>query len=172
VQEAAEKVGSLTAGSARWHLIGHLQSNKARLAAATFDVIHTVDTAKLVERLDRAAAELSKRIRVLIQIDLGREPAKSGIAEAELAGLVPALEQASNLELSGLMTLPPYFESPEKTRPYFQRLAELLKSLNDSRQPNQQLRDLSMGMSHDFEVAIEEGATMVRIGTAIFGTRS
>lgn len=170
VQEAAAKVGRIT-GDVRWHLIGHLQSNKARLAVETFAVIHTIDSVELAQRLDRIAGEIGRRPVVLIQVDLGHEPAKSGADESELPRVIDALDSARHLDFRGLMTLPPFFDSPEKTRPYFVRLRELSEALNRSRQRDRRLTDLSMGMSNDFEVAIEEGATMVRVGTAIFGSR-
>jgi pyridoxal phosphate enzyme (YggS family) len=171
VQEAAAKVGRVEGVGLRWHLIGHLQSNKARVAVKTFDVIHTVDSADLVRRLDRIAAELARRPAVLVQVDLGGEPTKSGADESELPAVVETLDGASNLDFKGLMTMPPFFESAEQTRGYFRRLREVLDSLNRLRPPHRKLRELSMGMSHDFEVAIEEGATMVRVGTAVFGPR-
>ena len=170
VQEAITKVG-VVEGNVRWHLIGHLQSNKARQAIEAFDVIHTIDSSELVGRLDRIAGETKRRPEVLIQVDLAHEPTKSGADERELPVIVEALQAASNLAFRGLMTLPPFFDSAEKTRPYFRRLRELLESLNSRRRPEQRLTELSMGMSHDFEAAVEEGATMVRVGTAIFGTR-
>lgn len=172
VQEAAAKVGRVEGQGLRWHLIGHLQSNKARVAVNTFDVIHTVDSAQLAGRLDRVAAELARRPAVLAQVELGGGPTRSGADEGELPGVVEALDAARNLEFKGLMTLPPFFESPEQTRDYFRRLREILESLNRLRAPGRKLTELSMGMSHDFEVAVEEGATMVRVGTAIFGERA
>lgn len=171
VQEAASKVETVKGDRLRWHLIGHLQSNKARLAVRAFDVIHTIDSRELAERLDRIAGEESRRLTVLAQADLANEPTKSGAVEAELAGIVAALDEARHLDFKGLMTMPPFFDSPEQTRPYFRRLREILDELNRSRSVERQLTELSMGMSHDFEVAIEEGATMVRVGTAIFGKR-
>ncbi|HSB12511.1 MAG TPA: YggS family pyridoxal phosphate-dependent enzyme [Blastocatellia bacterium] len=170
VQEAAAKVGRIT-GDVRWHLIGHLQSNKARLAVETFAVIHTIDSVELAQRLDRIAGEIGRRPVVLIQVDLGHEPAKSGADESELPRVIDALDSARHLDFRGLMTLPPFFDSPETTRPFFVRLRELSEALNRSRRPDRRLTELSMGMSNDFEVAIEEGATMVRVGTAIFGSR-
>ena len=170
VQEALTKV-AVVQGTVRWHLIGHLQSNKARQAVETFDVIHTIDSSQLVDRLDRIAGEAGRRPRVLIQVDLAHEPTKSGADEQELPGIMDTLDSARHLNLCGLMTLPPYFESPEGTRPYFRRLHEILDDLNRDRGQDQKLTELSMGMSHDFETAIEEGATMVRVGTAIFGSR-
>ncbi len=171
VQEAISKA-PVVKGDVRWHLIGHLQSNKARQAVETFAVLHTIDSSELAGRLDRIAGEMGRRPEVLIQVDIAHEPTKSGADESELPAIVEALDSARNLEFSGLMTLPPFFDSPEQTRPYFRRLREILDGLNRGRSPEQKLPELSMGMSHDFGVAIEEGATMVRVGTAIFGTRA
>ncbi len=170
VQEAIAKVG-VVQGEARWHLIGHLQSNKARQAVEAFDVIHTIDSNQLADRLDRIAGDVGRRPSVLVQVDLAHEPTKSGADENELPAIVEALESASHLEFRGLMTLPPFFDSPEQARPYFRKLREILEGLNRHRSTDQRLTELSMGMTNDFEVAIEEGATMVRVGTAIFGVR-
>lgn len=171
VQEAATKVDLIKARGLRWHLIGHLQSNKARQAVSIFDVIHTIDSRELVARLDRMAGELERRPLVLVQVDIAEEPTKSGALESELPEIVSALDSARHLDFRGLMTLPPFFDSPELARSYFRRLREILDGLNRSRATERKLSELSMGMSHDFEVAIEEGATMVRVGTAIFGAR-
>jgi pyridoxal phosphate enzyme (YggS family) len=170
VQEAITKV-AMVQGNVRWHLIGHLQSNKARQAVEAFEVIHTIDSSQLAERLDRVAGETGRRPGVLVQVDLAHEPTKTGADESELPAIIEALDSARHLEFRGLMTLPPFFDSPEQTRPYFRRLREILEGLNRGRGPEQKLTELSMGMSHDFEAAIEEGATMVRVGTAIFGSR-
>jgi len=170
VQEAVPKAAQVK-GEVRWHLIGHLQSNKVKPAVETFAVIQTIDSVKLAERVDRIAGELGKRPKVLVQVDLAQEPTKSGADERELASIVEALDSAHNLEFRGLMVLPPFFGSPEQARPYFRKLREILESLNRNRAPERKLTELSMGMSHDFEIAIEEGATMVRVGTAIFGER-
>ena len=170
VQEALTKVGTVK-GDIRWHLIGHLQSNKARQAVEAFNVIHTIDSSQLADRLDRIAGEISRRPDVLVQVDLAHEPTKSGADESELPAIVEALDSAHYLEFRGLMTLPPFFDSPEKTRPYFRRLREILEGLNSKRATERKLTELSMGMTGDFEVAIEEGATMVRVGTAVFGVR-
>jgi len=170
VQEAISKAPLIT-GNVRWHLIGNLQSNKARQAVTTFDVIHTIDRSDLVLRLDRIAGELGRQPRVLMQVDLGHEPTKSGADEADLPGIIEALDASRHLQFIGLMTLPPFFDSPEQTRPYFKRLREIRDQLNRARSGQKALTELSMGMSHDFEIAIEEGATMVRVGTAIFGSR-
>lgn len=173
VQEADAKIGQLGRGSARWHLIGHLQSNKARRAVELFDVIHSVDSAALAQRLDRVCAEVERdELPVLIQIDLGKESTKSGAAESELPEIVDAIKQSRIVRLQGLMTLPPYFDDPEQARPFFRRLRELRDELSARGAFAEGGGALSMGMTNDYEVAIEEGATMVRVGTAIFGDRN
>lgn len=146
-------------GGARFHLIGHLQSNKAKKAAELFDVVQTVDSAKLARRLDEAG----KPLDIMLEVKLSGEDAKSGADPAELAALVEAVRGCRNLRLAGFMTMPPWSEDPEASRPYFRRLRELAEANG--------VKGLSMGMSHDFETAIEEGATCVRVGTAIFGSR-
>lgn len=176
VQEATEKRAQL-AGDAkrnrvRWHLIGNLQANKARRAVQTFDCIHTLDSATLAARLDRICDEEERaKLPVLIQVELGGESTKAGVAESELAQVVAAVRACSHLELAGLMTLPPYFEDTEAVRPYFRRLRELRDELRAREAFGTSGGELSMGMSHDYEIAIAEGATMVRVGTAIFGAR-
>ena len=172
IQEAAGKVEAVQGAGLRWHLIGHLQSNKARVAVRLFDVIHTIDSRELVERLDRIAGEEGRRPTVLVQVDLGREATKAGADEGQLPEIIEALDRARHLAFVGLMTLPPFFDAAEQTRPYFRRLRQLLEELNRRRGPERQLTQLSMGMSHDYAVAIEEGATLVRVGTAIFGQRA
>jgi pyridoxal phosphate enzyme (YggS family) len=172
VQEADAKIPEVGRTAARWHLIGHLQSNKARRAVELFDVIHSLDSATLARRLDRMCGEIKRdELPVLIQIDLGQEATKSGAAESDVPEIIDAIKQTSTLRLKGLMTLPPYFDDPEKTRPFFRRLRELRDELRAQGAFDDQDGELSMGMTHDFEVAIEEGATMVRVGTAIFGER-
>lgn len=171
VQEAVEKAKQVTAENLQWHLIGNLQANKARAAVLTFHTIHTIDRVEIAQRLDRIAGEEQRRLEVLIQVDLAHEPTKSGADEAELPAIIETLDAANHLRLKGLMVLPPFFEEVEKTRPYFRRLREILETINQSRPQEKWLTELSMGMSHDFEVAIEEGATMVRVGSAIFGER-
>ena len=170
VQEADEKIGEVGREAARWHLIGHLQSNKARRAAQLFDVIHSLDSVGLAQRLERACQDLQrKELPVLIQVDLGHEATKSGVTESDLPGLIKAVNACERLSLIGLMTLPPFFDDPELTRPFFSKLREMRdRYLSQSAFGH---GELSMGMTHDFEVAIEEGATMVRVGTAIFGER-
>ena len=168
VQEFVEKSAQLKLPEARFHLIGHLQSNKVHDAMG-FDWIQTVDSERLARRLNDAAAGAGKNLAVLIQVKLGKEPEKSGVAEPGLERLVSAVASLQRLELKGLMLLPPYTEDPEGARPYFRKLRQLGDGLRANGYP--QLKELSMGMTHDFQVAIEEGATMVRIGTAIFGPR-
>ena len=165
VQEGESKIVELGRDAAEWHLIGHLQSNKARKAVQLFDVIHSVDSLEIAKRLERICAEEGREsLSILVQVDLAGEETKSGIAETDLPALLEFLHGCKHLNLDGLMVLPPFFEDPEVTRPYFRRLRELRDQLIPG-------GHLSMGMSHDFEVAIEEGATMVRVGTAIFGER-
>lgn len=165
VQEAEQKINAVGRTKARWHLVGHLQANKARRAVQLFDVIHSLDSLELARRLDRLCGEEGReKLPVLAQVDLGHEETKSGVDESELPRLVEGLAGLNRVQLIGLMTLPPYFDDPHQARPFFRRLREL----RDKWVPD---GDLSMGMTHDFAVAIEEGATMVRIGTAIFGER-
>jgi len=172
VQEAETKIPEVGRKAARWHLIGHLQSNKARRAVELFDVIHSLDSVALARRLDRVCGEIDRStLPVLIQVDLGHETTKSGAVESEVPKIVEAIEQSPLLRLTGLMTLPPYFDDPEDARPFFRRLRELRDQLGAQGAFGDQRGDLSMGMTHDFQVAIEEGATIVRIGTAIFGAR-
>jgi pyridoxal phosphate enzyme (YggS family) len=172
VQEAESKILELGQNAARWHLVGHLQPNKARRAVRLFDCIHSLDSVSLASRLQRICDEENREeLAVLIQVDLGSEETKSGIAEDELPLLVRELEEHPRLRFSGLMTLPPFFENPEHARPYFRRLRELRDALKTEGRFGPGRGELSMGMTHDFEVAIEEGATMLRIGTAIFGER-
>lgn len=172
VQEGLDKIEDLRALELDWHLIGHLQSNKARKAVTAFGWIETVDRLSLLRKLDAAATEFRTRPRILIQVDLALEPTKFGAREADVAELVRAALDAKALDLRGLMVVPPFPETPEDSRPWFQRLRELRDRLvADEAIPAERLRDLSMGMSQDFEVAIEEGATIVRVGTSIFGRR-
>jgi len=170
VQEAAEKRRFLSLPSATWHLVGHLQSNKARQALELFDWIQSLDSVALAERLNRLAA-VGKKVPVLIQVNLGNEPSKQGISEEGLLSLVERTAALPHLDLRGLMCLPPYFDDPEQVRPFFRQLAEWRDTLAARLPPGVNLRELSMGMSQDFEVAIEEGATMIRVGTALFGPR-
>lgn len=177
VQEAEEKIPEVGRELTRrvrprWHLVGHLQANKARRALQLFDVIHSLDSIDLARRLDRLCGEAGRQsVPVLIQVDLGHEETKSGIDERELPQLAETVKRLERLKLIGLMTLPPFFEDPKQARPYFRRLRQLRDQLASSGSFGQERGELSMGMTHDFAVAIEEGATMVRIGTAIFGER-
>ena len=172
VQEAETKIPQLGRSGTRWHLVGHLQANKARRALSLFDVIHSLDSIELARRLDRLCVEVGREsLPLLIQVDLGHEETKSGVDETELTPLVDTVQQLERLELIGLMTLPPFFEDPKQARPYFRRLRELRDELGRKGAFGERRGELSMGMTHDFAVAIEEGATMVRIGTAIFGER-
>jgi pyridoxal phosphate enzyme (YggS family) len=174
VQEAEGKIEELrreTVG-ARWHLIGRLQANKARRAARLFDVVHTIDSAALAERLERVCVEEGReRLEVLIQVDLAGEATKGGARVDELPSVVETLKGCERLRLKGLMTLPPFHDDVELVRPYFRRLRELRDGLRASEAFGEGAGELSMGMSHDYEVAIEEGATLVRVGTALFGER-
>lgn len=171
VQEALAKAGGTSDLPIRWHLLGHLQSNKVRKAASLFNTIHSVDDVTLVRRLDAAAGELGKQIDVLIQVDLAGEASKSGVAPERARLIADAALAAVHLRLRGLMVLPPAADDPEEARPWFARLRRVRDALVADGVPAPSLAHLSMGMSHDFEVAIEEGATIVRIGTAVFGTR-
>ncbi len=175
VQEFAEKFGALAKlQGAKFHMIGHLQSNKAAKAAEIFHAVDSVDSAKLAERLNTAAEKLGRTLDVLIEINIGGEGAKTGIApeSAELEEILSGAPEWKSLRIRGLMTVPPFTEDPEGARPYFRRLRELRDRLAARQLPAVGLDQLSMGMSHDFEVAIEEGSTCVRIGTAIFGERA
>ena len=169
VQEFEAKRPKVADLDVTWHFVGRLQSNKARRAAQLFGRVDTVDSLSLARRLDAAAAAEGKRLPVLIEVRLGDEATKGGIAEADLAPLAKGVVALPQLELLGLTVIPPYFEDLEKVRPYFRKLRELRDTL--SSQLEWPLPVLSMGMSHDFEVAIEEGATEIRIGTALFGER-
>ena len=171
IQEAATKIPSVKS-DIEWHLIGHLQTNKTKLAVQLFDVIHSIDSLKLLKEIDRWANKFSKVQSILIQVNIAEETSKFGAKASDLAYLIDAAKQASNVHLLGLMIIPPYSENPEDARVFFRRLREIafaelvLKNYIDEAS-----LELSMGMSNDYQVAIEEGATMVRIGTAIFGER-
>jgi len=169
VQEALQKIDASADLKIRWHLIGHLQSNKARRAATAFQCIHSIDSLDLLLRIDRAAAEAGVAPEVLVQVDLAAEATKFGLPERLVKPLFEADLRAARL--SGLMVLPPWTENPEDARPWFRRLRDLRDRLAGEGVPAHRLRELSMGMSHDFEVAVEEGSTVVRVGTAIFGER-
>jgi PLP dependent protein len=171
VQEARQKVTALADLPVSWHFIGHLQSNKAREAVELFDWIHTLDRSSLAQALDREARKLGRPITVLLQVNVGEEHSKSGVAPQRALGFFRSLLPLDGLKVCGLMTLPPYLAEPEKVRPYFRQLARLLDQMRLEAPHPEELTELSMGMSHDFEVAVEEGATLVRIGTLLFGER-
>lgn len=175
VQEADEKIGavrSLSHESLEWHLIGSLQRNKVRRAAALCDVIQSVDRAPLLYALDREAAALGRRPRIFLQVNIDSEPQKGGCALGEVSELARLAEATEHLELIGLMAIPRACADPEQVRPSFARLRDLLGELNRARAHSLPLAELSMGMSSDFEIAVEEGATWLRIGTALFGERT
>ncbi len=169
VQEAAAKIPECP-GNLAWHLIGHLQSNKAALAARLFDWVHSVDSAKLLETLDRHAAEAGRTLRALVQVNVSGERSKSGLAPAAVPDVLALAPRLRNVQIAGLMTIPPLAADPETARPFFRKLRELRGEWAAA--TGLDLAELSMGMTHDLEVAIEEGATVVRVGTGIFGARS
>ncbi|MEE9496719.1 MAG: YggS family pyridoxal phosphate-dependent enzyme [Desulfobacterales bacterium] len=171
VQEARDKFKALVQYPVSWHFIGHLQSNKAKYAVRIFDLIHSVDSFKLARELGKQAAKVDKIQQILVQVNISAEDTKSGISTDEAPRLIAEISQLKNLAVKGLMTMPPYFYQPEKVQPFFAALRELRDQIKEQSPPNVSLDELSMGMTGDFEVAIKEGATLVRIGTAIFGER-
>ena len=171
VQEGLQKIRATADQPLRWHLIGHLQSNKAKKAVESFALIHSIDGVDLLRKVDDAAVALGRTPEVLVQVDMAGEATKFGAPEDSVPAIFEAAESLRAARLVGLMLLPPFAESLEEARPWFRRLRELRDRLAAQGVPAARLRELSMGMSHDFTVAIEEGATMVRIGTAIFGER-
>ena len=171
VKETKEKKDQVTA-SVEWHLIGHLQRNKVKAAIELFDVIESLDNLALARALDKEAGKRGKIVRVFVEVNLGGEESKSGIAKNSVVSLLDEAAKLSCLRVEGLMTVPPFCENLEEVRPYFRELSDLRAKLNELRLPNVDLRELSMGMTHDYVVAIEEGATIVRIGTALFGPRN
>lgn len=167
VQEAQKKI-EVMGRPVAWHFIGHLQSNKAKVGVQLFDVIHSLDSVHLAEELNRRAVQADRVLQVLIEVNLAREVSKFGTDEEKLFALARKVTELDHLSLEGLMTMPPYFEVPEESRPYFVELRKWKERMEREGIP---IRELSMGMSNDFEIAIEEGATYVRVGTAIFGSR-
>ncbi len=172
IQEAVEKIETLKDLEAAWHFIGHLQTNKARFAVRHFDLIHTVDSVKLAREIDKQAQKIQKIQKVLIQINISQESSKSGARSDDALVLVREAAQFENIAITGLMGMPPFFDDPERARPFFRELAWIRSKIEDAKIPNVTMDHLSMGMSGDFKAAIEEGSTLVRIGTAIFGARS
>ncbi len=171
IQEALEKCTVLAEYPVLWHFIGHLQTNKAKYAVKLFDLIHTVDSLRLAAELDREARKIGKVQKILIQVNMGKEASKSGIDAESAETLIRDLAAFPNILVRGMMVIPPFFDEPERVRPYFRGLRELRDTLNKPGISGIGLDELSMGMTGDFEAAIEEGATLVRIGTAIFGER-
>ncbi|MGE5576146.1 MAG: YggS family pyridoxal phosphate-dependent enzyme [Syntrophothermus sp.] len=170
VQEAREKYQEI-GNRAEWHLIGHLQTNKVRTAVWLFTMIHSVDRLELAIEIDRRARALGKHLDVLVEVNIAGEASKFGVAPEEAPALVRAMAPLEGLQIRGLMGMAPLLDDPEEARPYFRRLRRLAQEIQAENIPRVMMEDLSMGMSNDFEVAVEEGATMVRIGTAIFGAR-
>lgn len=170
VQEAQEKIATLGA-LAHWHMIGHLQTNKAKFAVKLFDLIHSVDNVGLVRELDKQAAKINKVQNVLIEVSIAGEAAKAGVSISNTVKLVQEAAQCGNIRVLGLMTMPPFSDDPEDARPFFRKLREMAVSIDQERISGISMQSLSMGMSNDFEIAIEEGSTLVRVGTAIFGER-
>jgi pyridoxal phosphate enzyme (YggS family) len=170
VQEAREKIEEL-GRIAQWHLIGALQANKAKYAVKLFDLIHSVDSLALAKEIDKQAAKISKIQDILIEVNIAGERSKSGAALDNATAVVREAATLKNISIKGLMTMPPYSDSPEDSRPYFKKLRDLAGEIAKENTPGVSMKELSMGMSGDFEVAVEEGATMVRVGTAIFGER-
>jgi pyridoxal phosphate enzyme (YggS family) len=173
VQEAEGKILYFGEQSGfEWHLVGHLQSNKSRRAAELFDVIHSLDSVRLAAKLNQACLDIGKRLSVLLQVDFGKEESKSGADPGQVRDIIEEVSGLKGLRMDGLMTIPPFFEDPGQARSYFARLRALKESLESEQPGCLGLQHLSMGMSHDFEVAIGEGATIIRVGTSIFGKRS
>ena len=171
IQEVQEKIEEIPA-DAKIHFIGHLQSNKAKIAAAFCDMVETVDTLKLGRKLNSQLEETTKKLKVLVQVNIGGDPKKAGTQGDQTEQLLAQLSELKNLEVRGLMTMPPFETDPENSRPYFEKLRRLSEKLSAGGMfPRNQQVELSMGMSNDFRIAIEEGATIIRVGTAIFGKR-
>ena len=171
IQEARDKVNTLYDRPVQWHFIGHLQSNKVKYAVRMFDLIHSVESLKLARALDKEARKNGKVQDILIQVNISREETKSGITETGAVDLIEQVSGLENIRVKGLMTMPPFFDAPEKARPFFRQLRLLRDRIDERHIPRVSMAELSMGMTGDFEVAIQEGATLVRIGTAIFGAR-
>lgn len=171
IQEAREKFNALYEKPVQWHFIGHLQSNKAKYAVRMFDLIHSVDSVKLAKEINKQAKKHDKIQKILVQVNISEEASKSGTTKKDTLEIIETISQMEHISIQGLMTMPPFFNAPDKVRPYFKELRMLCHEIDEKRMPNVKMTHLSMGMTGDFEVAIEEGATLVRIGTAIFGER-
>ena len=170
VQEARDKIRELK-DRVSWHFVGRLQTNKAKYAVKLFDVIQTVDSFKLAQELNRRAQPLGRTIPIIIQVNLASEVSKGGVEPSECLSLIRHVSVLENLQIRGLMTMPPFFDQPERARPYFAQLREMSQKIAEAQVAGVEMNELSMGMSGDFEAAIEEGATLIRVGTAIFGER-
>lgn len=171
IQEARDKIKTISSNNLSWHFIGHLQSNKAKYAVKLFDLIHTVDSLKLAKELNKQAEKIDKVQDILIQVNTGMEISKSGIEEKDAMDLARSISGLKNIKVKGLMTIPPFFNAPDKVLPFFKDLRNLQGKIQEENIPDIQMDELSMGMTGDFEAAIQEGATFIRVGTAIFGER-
>jgi PLP dependent protein len=171
IQEAQKKIKALAGLPVEWHFIGHLQTNKTGIAIRLFDLIHTVDSFRLARELDRQAAKSGKVQKILLQVNISGEKTKSGVDPTAIMALATEISELDHIAVKGLMTMPPFFDDPEQVRPYFKALHELSRCMAQAAIPRIDMMELSMGMSTDFRVAIEEGATLIRIGTLIFGER-
>lgn len=171
VQEALPKLAALAGTPVQWHFIGQLQRRKVRSVIGQFDMIHSVDSVDLAQEIDRRAGEAGCHQRVLIEVNIGDEPTKAGVLSNDLVQAVRAMAEYPHLDIRGLMAIPPQTDDPQSARPYFRKLNELARQIEASKVPSVRMEELSMGMSNDYEVAIEEGATLVRVGSAIFGAR-
>lgn len=171
IQEAMAKIDDIGRDRACWHFIGHLQSNKAKFAVRYFDLIHTVDTLKLAKEIDKQARKIDKRQQILLQVNIAMEETKSGATAKDTVALARAVTEFEHLDLQGLMCMPPFFDDPEDARPYFRQLQGIREGIIRAGVAPSAMAQMSMGMSNDFKVAIQEGATLVRVGTAIFGSR-
>ena len=171
IQEAIDKIDKIGKNSACWHFIGHLQSNKAKFAVKYFDYIHTVDTIKLAREIDKQARKINKIQKILVQVNIGEEDTKSGTSIEDTIQLITQIHTYANIAVKGLMCMPPYFSDPDQARIYFQQLVRIKENILNQKFETVSMEHLSMGMSNDFKVAIEEGSTMIRIGTSIFGSR-
>ena len=171
VQEAQAKKLAIADEAVEWHMIGHLQRNKVKPAVELFALMESLDSVTLARELAKEGRRRNKNVRAFIEVNLAGEESKSGVPEDKVLDLLETISELSNLTIDGLMTVPPFKQNPEEVRPYFTRLRELQLRLKEQRLPNIDLKELSMGMTHDFTVAVEEGATIVRIGTALFGPR-
>jgi len=170
IQEAKRKIETMHV-DVKWHMIGHLQSNKSKYAVRLFDMVHSVDRMGLAVELDKRSAAAGRVMDILVEVNVAGEESKSGVRADEATALVREIASLENLSIRGLMTMPPWFDDPEDARPYFVALRELRDRIAAEKIPRVEMRELSMGMSGDYQVAVEEGATIVRVGTAIFGAR-